>query len=81
LEGFQDSATARAAGLESRLHKLSDVHRIEAEEIGDFWRKLRDLSSFAADLDACVWRLMLPGTQAAKVVNATGCQAVYLHGQ
>jgi glycolate oxidase FAD binding subunit len=56
---------------------MSDVRRIEAEESRDFWRKLRDLSSFAADLDACVWRLMLPGTQAARVVNAMGGEAVY----
>jgi glycolate oxidase FAD binding subunit len=77
LEGFQDSVAARAAELESRLHKMSDVRRIEAEESRDFWRKLRDLSSFAADLDACVWRLMLPGTQAARVVNAMGGEAVY----
>jgi glycolate oxidase FAD binding subunit len=77
LEGFQDPVGARASELESRLHKLSDVRRIEAEESGDFWRKLRDLSSFAADLNACVWRLMLPGTQAARVVNAMGGEAVY----
>jgi glycolate oxidase FAD binding subunit len=77
LEGFQDSVAARATELESRLHKLSDVQRIEAEESGDFWCKLRDLSSFAADADACVWRLMLPGTQAARVVNAMGGEAIY----
>jgi glycolate oxidase FAD binding subunit len=58
LEGFQDPVGARATELESRLHKLSDIRRIEAEESGDFWRKLRDLSSFAADLDPCVWRCL-----------------------
>jgi glycolate oxidase FAD binding subunit len=77
LEGFQDPVVARATELESRLHKLSDVQRIEAEESGDFWRKLRDLSSFAVDPDACVWRLMLPGTQAARVANAMGGEALY----
>jgi glycolate oxidase FAD binding subunit len=77
LEGFQESVTAREAELESRLHKVSDVRAIGDEESRDFWRKLRDLSSFAADPDACVWRLMLPGTQAARVVNAIGGEAVY----
>lgn len=77
LEGFQDSVDARAAELESRLHKLSDVRTIEAEESRDFWGKLRDLSCFAADPDACVWRLMLKGTLAARVVNAIGGEAVY----
>jgi glycolate oxidase FAD binding subunit len=77
LEGFQDAVDARATELENRLHKLSDIQRIEAEESGHFWRKLRDLSSFAADLNACIWRLMLPGTQAARVVKAMGGEAVY----
>jgi glycolate oxidase FAD binding subunit len=77
LEGFQDSVDARATELESRLHKLSDVRTIEAEESRDFWGKLRGLSSFAADPDACVWRLMLKGTWAARVVNAIGGEAVY----
>jgi glycolate oxidase FAD binding subunit len=77
LEGFQDSVAAREAELESRLHKVSDVRTIAAEESRDFWRKLRDLSSYAADPHACVWRLMLPGTQAARVVNAMGGEAIY----
>jgi glycolate oxidase FAD binding subunit len=77
LEGFPDSVAARAAELESRLHKMSDVRAITDAESRDFWRKLRDLSSFVADPDACVWRLMLPGTQAARVVNAMGGEAIY----
>jgi glycolate oxidase FAD binding subunit len=77
LEGFQDSVAARESELESRLHKVSDVRAIADEESRDFWRKLRDLSPFAADPDACVWRLMLPGTQAARVVNAMGGEAIY----
>jgi glycolate oxidase FAD binding subunit len=77
LEGFQDSVDARAAELESRLHKLSDVRMIEAEESRDFWRNLRDLASFGVDPDACVWRLMLQGTQAARMVSAMGGEAVY----
>jgi glycolate oxidase FAD binding subunit len=77
LEGFRDSVAAREAELESRLRKLSDVRTIADEESRDFWRRLRDLSSFAADPNACVWRLMLPGTQAAQVVNAVGGEAIY----
>jgi glycolate dehydrogenase FAD-binding subunit len=77
LEGFQDSVDARAAELESRLHKMSDIRTIADEESRDFWRKLRDLSSFAVDPEACVWRLMLPVTLAARVVNAISGEAVY----
>jgi glycolate oxidase FAD binding subunit len=77
LEGIQESVVARAAELGSRLHTVSDVRTVADEESRDFWRKLGDLSSFAADPDACVWRLMLPGTQAARVVNAMGGEAVY----
>jgi glycolate oxidase FAD binding subunit len=77
LEGFQDSVAAREADLECRLHKVSDVRTVADEESRDFWRKLRDLSSFATDPDACVWRLMLPGTESARVVNAVGGEAIY----
>jgi len=77
LEGIQESVVARAAQLGNRLQRVSDVRTVADEESRDFWRKLRDLSSFAADPDACVWRLMLPGTQAARVVNAIGGEAVY----
>jgi len=77
LEGFQDSVAARAAELGSRLHKMSDIRTIAEEESRDFWHKLRDLSSFALDPEVCVWRLMLPATQAARVVNAMGGEAIY----
>ena len=77
LDGIQESVVARAAELGNRLQRVSDVRTVADEESRDFWRKLRDLSSFAADPDACVWRLMLPGTQAARVVNAIGGEAVY----
>jgi glycolate oxidase FAD binding subunit len=77
LEGFQDPVGARATELECRLHKTSDIRTIADDESRDFWRKLRDLSAFATDPNACVWRLMLPGTQAARVVNAMGGEAVY----
>jgi glycolate oxidase FAD binding subunit len=77
LEGVRDSVAAREAELESRIRKVSDVRTIVDEESRHFWRGLRDLSSFSADPDACVWRLMLPGTQAARVVNTVGGEAIY----
>jgi glycolate oxidase FAD binding subunit len=77
LDGFRESVAAREAELESRLRKVSDVRTIADEESRDFWRGLRDLSSFAADPDACVWRLMLPNTEAARVVNTVGGEAIY----
>jgi glycolate oxidase FAD binding subunit len=77
LEGFQDSVIARQAELESRLHKLSDVRTIAGDESREFWCGLRDLSSFAFGADTCVWRLMLPASQAARVVNAVGGEAIY----
>jgi glycolate oxidase FAD binding subunit len=77
LEGLRDLVVARGAELESRLRKTAHVRIIADEESRDFWRGLRDLSSFAADPDTCVWRLMLPGTQAASVVRAVGGEAIY----
>jgi glycolate oxidase FAD binding subunit len=77
LDGFRKSVAAREAELQNRLRKVSDVRTIADEESRDFWRGLRDLSSFSADPDACVWRLMLPNTQAARVVNAVGGEAIY----
>jgi glycolate oxidase FAD binding subunit len=77
LEGFRDAVSAGGTELQSRLGKVSDVRSIAGEESRDFWRGLRDLSSFPMDLDTCVWRLMLPGTQAARVVNAMGGEAIY----
>jgi glycolate oxidase FAD binding subunit len=77
LEGISESVTARQGELENRLRKLSDVRTITAEESRAFWRGLRDLSSFSGEPAACVWRLMLPSTKAAQVVNAVGGQAIY----
>jgi glycolate oxidase FAD binding subunit len=76
LEGFQDWVDACATELESRPHKLSDVRRIEAKAVTSGADCATCLPSFAADLNACIWRLMLPGTQAARVVSAMGCEAV-----
>jgi glycolate oxidase FAD binding subunit len=77
LEGFRESVSAREAELKRRLVKVSDVRTIADEESRKFWRGLCDLSSFSADPNACVWRLMLPSTQAAWVVNAVGGEAIY----
>jgi glycolate oxidase FAD binding subunit len=77
LEGFREPVAERETELESRLRGLSDVRTIADEESRDFWRGLRDLTSFAGYPDDCVWRLMLPGTQAARVVNAVGGEAIY----
>jgi glycolate oxidase FAD binding subunit len=77
LEGFREPVAARKAELESLLRKVSDVRAIAEEESRNFWLGLRDLSSFLAYPDDCVWRLMLPGTQAARIVNAVGGEAIY----
>lgn len=77
LEGFRDSVSARGTELHRRLGKVSDIRSIAGEESHEFWRELRNLSSFPMDPDICIWRLMLPGTQAARVVNAVGGEAIY----
>jgi glycolate oxidase FAD binding subunit len=77
LEGFRGPVAARKAELESRLRKMSDVRTIAEDESRSFWRGLRDLSSFSTDADESVWRLMLPGTQAARAVNTVGGEAIY----
>ncbi|MDQ0390876.1 glycolate oxidase subunit GlcE [Labrys monachus] len=77
LEGFQGDVAARRAELESLIHRVSDVRAIADEESRTFWRSLRDLSAFAPDPGTCVWRVMLPATQAARVAHAVGGEAIY----
>jgi glycolate oxidase FAD binding subunit len=77
LEGFREPVAAREAELKSRLRGKSDIRTIADDESRDFWRRLRDLTSFSGYPDECIWRLMLPGTRAARVVNAVGGEAIY----
>ncbi len=77
LDGFADTVAAHEDEVRSRLRTKADIKKIVDAESRHFWRELRDLSSFSEDQDACVWRLMLPNTHAAKVVEAVGGEAIY----
>jgi glycolate oxidase FAD binding subunit len=77
LEGFLDSVAARRNELQKRLQGLTGVTLIEGEESAVFWRRRRDLSDFAADPLACLWRLLLPVPHATRVAAAAGGEALY----
>ncbi|MBM2773568.1 glycolate oxidase subunit GlcE [Burkholderia territorii] len=77
LEGPAASVAARAAELAQRVGRSLAIRTIGGDASRAFWRALRDLQAFADDRDACIWRLMLPGTQAARVVAAVGGDAIY----
>jgi glycolate oxidase FAD binding subunit len=77
LEGLREPVAARQTELESRLRRMADVRTIAEDGSRDFWCRSRDLNSFAGYPHDCVWRLMLPGTQAARVVKAVGGEAIY----
>ncbi|MBN3830316.1 glycolate oxidase subunit GlcE [Burkholderia sp. Ac-20344] len=77
LEGFGQSVKGREVELVRRLGRSVQFRTIEGEESGAFWRTLRDLHPFVDDRDACLWRLMLPGTHAARIVASLGGDAIY----
>ncbi|RQZ66797.1 glycolate oxidase subunit GlcE [Burkholderia sp. Bp9004] len=77
LEGPGASVAARGAELAKRVGRSLAIRTIDGDASRAFWRALRDLRAFADDRDACIWRLMLPGTQAARVVAAVGGDAIY----
>jgi glycolate oxidase FAD binding subunit len=77
LEGFSDSVAARERELREYLEKVGPVTSIGGDESTAFWRRQRDLSDFASDPGACVWRLLLPVAKAAPVVAAVGGEVLY----
>jgi glycolate oxidase FAD binding subunit len=77
LEGFSESVAARQRELGQYLERTGPVTSMAGEESSEFWRRQRDLSDFASDPEACVWRLLLPATKAARVVAATRGEVLY----
>jgi glycolate oxidase FAD binding subunit len=77
LEGFAESVAARAGELRKYLQKMGAVTSMAGDGSSAFWRRQRDLSDFAADPAACVWRLLLPVNKAAQVVAAIRGEVLY----
>ena len=77
LEGFSESVAARERELRKYLTTKGPVTSIAGDESAAFWRRQRDLSDFASDPAACVWRLLLPASKAALVVAAIGGEVLY----
>ncbi|RQT08296.1 FAD-binding protein [Burkholderia contaminans] len=77
LEGFGVPLAARAKALVKHLGQSFTVQSIGTAASREFWRALRNLQEFADDPNACIWRLMLPGTQAARIVESMGGDAIY----
>jgi glycolate oxidase FAD binding subunit len=77
LEGFSESVAARERELAKYLQKMGPVTSMVGDESAAFWRRQRDLSDFASDPEACVWRLLLPATHAARAVAAIEGEVLY----
>ena len=77
LEGFAESVAARERELGKYLQTMGPVTSMVGEESTAFWRRQRDLSDFASEPEACVWRLLLPVTNAARVVAAARGEVLY----
>jgi glycolate oxidase FAD binding subunit len=77
LEGFADSLAARREELQKRLQGMSGFTVLEGEDSAAFWRRRRDLSDLAGGPLACLWRLLLPASHAARVAAAIGGAALY----
>lgn len=77
LEGFSESVAARERELGKYLETMGPVTSMVGDESTAFWRRQRDLSDFAPDPEACVWRLLLPATKAARVVAAARGEVLY----
>ena len=77
LEGFSESVAAREPELGKYLEKMGPVTSMGGDESTAFWRRQRDLSDFASDPGACVWRLLLPAGKAAQVVAAVRGEVLY----
>jgi glycolate oxidase FAD binding subunit len=68
---------ARERELAKYLQKMGPVTSMVGDESAAFWRRQRDLSDFASDPEACVWRLLLPATHAARAVAAIEGEVLY----
>ena len=77
LEGFSGSVAARERELRRYLQELGAITAIAGDESAAFWRRQRDLTDFASDAEACVWRVLLPATKAAQVVAAIEGEVLY----
>jgi glycolate oxidase FAD binding subunit len=81
LEGFPESVAARERELGRYFEKMGSVTSIGGDESSTFWRRQRDLADFVSnpgdDPEACVWRLLLPATKAARVVAAVRGEVLY----
>jgi len=80
LEGFAASVAARKQELDKHLRQFGDVTSIDGDESAAFWRHQRDLSDFASDSQACLWRLLLPADHAARIVATIGGEVLYEWG-
>jgi glycolate oxidase FAD binding subunit len=77
LEGFSGSVAARERELRRYLEELGAITSIAGEESATFWRRQRDLSDFASDPEACVWRVLVPITKAAQIVAGIEGEVLY----
>jgi glycolate oxidase FAD binding subunit len=77
LEGTKTSVDARLVELEHQFHRFAEVEKIFGPESANFWTSIADLNALAPLPDESIWRLLLPATQAPRIVAAARGRAIY----
>jgi len=77
LEGVSASLRPRLYQLKEHLKFGYATHVIEGSESQAHWRDIRDLSAFSADQKSCLWRMLAPVGDAAKLACSIGGEALY----
>ncbi len=69
LEGITPSVKARLESLKNLLGKFGDIDVLGRDVSQDVWRNIRDVRLIGAEPGPAVWRLSVPPSQGAKVLE------------
>ena len=74
LEGFRASVDARFDGLARDLGSFGSAERVEAEESGRMWHRVRTLGALPPD--AALWRISVPPAEGAALLATLQEEAI-----
>ncbi len=69
IEGPVPSVQSRCKDLEELFKTDGRIGQLDRDETQSFWRGLRDVESFADQLDTQLWRLSVPPAEGARVAE------------
>lgn len=73
LEGIGVSVDARCASVSADLAAFGEIEELHTHNSLTFWREIRDVSPFAAMADHTIWKISVPPSAAAAVLET--CRA------